>query len=330
MKTTAKVVCLRNTGKPEDVVRVETWDLPALEPHQILVEPLAAPINPADLNVLEGNYAIRPTLPAVVGNEGVGVVAQIGSAVTNLAVGRHVVAPMQLGWWCSARVMNAADALAVPADIPVEMASMLAVNPPTAYRLLLDFAALQPGDWVVQNVANSGVGRAVIHLARHKGWRTVNLVRRPELIAELKAEGADVVVTDATALSKQIRDLTSGAEIKLGLNAVGGESARQVAKSLAAHGTIVTYGAMAREPMQIENGLLIFKDIRFRGLWISAWYRTATRAQIEAMFAELLPLVRAGKLSVPVEKTYPLDEARAAIAHSNRGGRGGKILFRMK
>jgi trans-2-enoyl-CoA reductase len=137
-------------------------------------------------------------------------------------------------------------------------------------------------------------------------------------------------VTDETPLSKQIKELTGGAEIKLGLNAVGGESARQVAKSLAAHGTIVTYGAMAREPMQIENGLLIFKDIRFRGLWISAWYRQATRAQTEAMFAELLPLVRAGKLSVPIEKTYPLDKAREAVAHAGRGSRAGKIMFVMK
>src|SRR5262249_47267885 len=152
--------------------------------------------------------------------------------VTTLSVGQHVVAPMRLGWWCTARVMDAAGTIPLPADLPVEVAAMLAVNPPTAYRLLKDFVELKPGDWVIQNAANSGVGRCVIAIARHWGLRTINVVRRKELFSELKALGADVVLTDETPVSKQI-----DVPVKLGLNAVGGESARQIAKSLVPHGT---------------------------------------------------------------------------------------------
>ena len=329
MKITAKVVCLRATGKPTEAALVEHWELPDLQPHQILVEPLAAPINPADLNLLEGTYGIKPALPVVLGNEGVGVIKEAGSAVAGLSVGQRVIAPLQLGWWCSARVLDAPTAYAVPEELPLETAAMFAINPPTAHRLLTGFVELKPGDWVVQNAANSGVGRAVIEIAHHKGWRTVNVVRRKELITELQAAGADVVVTDEFPLARQIRDLTGGADVKLGLNAVGGESARQIAKSLAAHGTLATYGAMAREPLQIENGLLIFKDIRFRGLWVSDWYRQATRAAVSETFAGLFDLARAGKLRVPVEKTYSLDQAREAIAHASRSERGGKIMFMM-
>jgi NADPH:quinone reductase-like Zn-dependent oxidoreductase len=330
MKRSSTVACLHEFGDPEKVVRVEQWELPELQPQQVLVEVLAAPLNPADLNLIEGTYGMLPNLPAVVGNEGVGVVAKVGSAVTNLSVGQRVIAPVRLGWWCTARILDAAHVFPIPSDIPRDAAAMLTINPATAYRMLMDFVTLKPGDWIVQNAANSAVGRFVIQIARQKAWRTVNVVRRPELIEELKAEGADVVVTDETPLSKQIGELTGGAEPLLGLNAVGGESAREIAKSLGPHGTLVTYGAMGRQPLQITNSLLIFKDIRIRGFWVSEWYRQSTRTQIEAMFAELFPLVQAGKLRAPVEKVYPLAQVHEAIAHARHSSRSGKILLEMQ
>lgn len=304
----ATVVCLRELGAPA----LETQDLPELLPGQILVEPLVSPINPADLNVIAGNYGVKPTLPVVLGNEGVGRV--VGGGL--------VLAPMQLGWWSTARILNAADVFPIPADIPVETAAMLAVNPPTAYRMLTDFVELKPGDWVIQNAANSAVGRAVIAIAKAKGLRTINVVRRPELIPALEALGADIVVTDP----KQ----AGGQEIKLGLNCVGGESARQLAKRLAPHGTLVTYGAMSREPLRLDNGLLIFRDLRFRGMWISEWYRQCSRADIVTMFNELRPLIRAGKFDVPIEQRYPLAQFREALAHAAQDQRAGKILLMMK
>jgi len=317
----ATVACLREVGIPEQVVRLEDWELPELQPGQILVEPLVSPINPADLNVLTGTYGVKPNLPAVLGNEGVGLVTA-GSA----HVGQRILAPMQLGWWCTARIMNAADVFPIPDDIPVEVAAMLAVNPPTAYRMLLDFVNLKPGDWIIQNAANSGVGRCVITIAKAKGFHTINVVRRKELIPELEALGADIVLTDETPVSKQI----TGMEIKLALNAVGGESARQLAKTLAPHSTHVTYGAMGREPLKLDNGLLIFRDIRFRGMWISEWYRHATRADITTMFTDLRPLIHAGQFNVPIEKTYPLEKVHEALAHAARDKRTGKIMLAMK
>ncbi len=330
MKKNVTVVCHHETGVPEEVVRVERWELPDLQAHQVLVEMQAAPIDPADLNVLEGKYPVRTPPPRVLGSEGVGVVVQCGSAVTHLRAGQHVIAPTRMGSWCEACVADADQWVAVPDEIPFEQAAMLAVNPPTAWRMLEEFVDLKPGDWVIQNAANSAVGRSVIQVAHHRGWRTVNIVRRPELIAELKAEGADVVVTDAEPWSKRVREWTGGAEVRLGLNAVGGDSAREVARSLAPHGTMVTYGAMSLQPLRIENGLLIFKDIRFRGVMITQWYQNATRAQIESLLAPIFALAQQGKLKVPIEKMYRLEEAKEAIRHASRSGRGGKVLFRMR
>src|ERR1051326_82127 len=329
MKKSVTVVCIREVGSPLDVVRVEQWELPGFQPHQVVVEMKAAPINPADINVLEGKYIVRPTLPAVIGNEGVGIVAECGSAVTNLKPGQHVIAPARLGSWCEAYVADANELIPVPSDIPIEQAAMLAVNPPTAWRMLHDIVSLKPGDWVIQNAANSAVGRFVIQIARAKGWRQVNVVRRKELIDELKAEGADVVITDEQPFAKQVREWTGGAEILLGLNAVGGESAREVSKSLSAHGTLVTYGAMSRQPIQIDNGSLIFKDIRFRGFLITEWYRRVSYEQKAEMIGEIASLMKQSKLKAPIEKTYRLEEAKEAVRHASQGMRSGKILFVM-
>lgn len=329
MNKTATVICYHEYGSPEEVAQVEAWDLPTIAPNQVLVEMKASPINPADINRLEGKYPIRSPLPAIAGNEGVGVIAETGSAGSNLHVGQPVISLDRVGHWCDAYAADANSLIPLPDDILLEQAAMLSVNPPTAWRMLEGFVDLKPGDWVVQNAANSGVGRAVIQIARLRGLRTINVVRRKDLIPELEAEGADVVVTDEIPLSKQIRDLTGNADVPLGLNAVGGESAREIAKSLSDHGTLVTYGAMGLQPLQMSNSLLIFKDLCFRGFWINGWYKHADTRDIHDMFNQLIPLITSGKLTVPVEKVYPLTDAKAALAHACQSARKGKILFVM-
>jgi NADPH:quinone reductase-like Zn-dependent oxidoreductase len=319
------VVCVREFGEPANAALVESREPARLKPGQVRVKVLAVPINPADLNVLEGKYALKPNLPAVVGNEGVGMIIEIGRSVKRFVPGQRVIAPAQPGWWATERVLDARDLIAVPDKLPVEIAAMMSVNPPTAFRLISDFVDLREGDWLVQNAANSAVGRFVIQIARQKHFRTINVVRRRELVAELKGEGADVVLTEDEPLADRIVELTDGGGARLGLNAVGGESARQLAKSLTPRGTLVTFGAMGREPLRIDNGLLIFKDVRFRGFLITQWFHHASRRQIEMMFAELFSM----KLHTPVEKTYPLEKAREAIEHAGRSGRSGKILFVM-
>jgi len=329
MKNSVTVVCHHEYGKPEEVVRVERWSLPDIKPNEVLVLMKAAPVNPADLNAMEGTYAVRHPLPSVLGNEGVGVVAQAGIAVSELRAGQLVVAPFRSGNWCEAYVAPAKDLIAIPPGIETEVAATLSVNLATAWRMLEDFIRLNRGDWLLQNAGNSCVGRYVIQLARQRWLKTISVVRRPELAEELKALGATEVVTDGDSLAEAVQTITGGAGVQLALNAVGGKSARDLAKALSPHGTLVTYGAMSREPLQMGNGLLIFKDIHFRGFWINDWYRRASDKEIHEMYAQLLPLVKAGHLKVAVEKTYPLEQAREAVLQATRGSRAGKILFTM-
>jgi len=287
----------------------------------------AAPINPADLNQIEGKYPIRAELPATPGFEGVGVVVNLGANVTNVAAGALVILPHNVGTWREAVAVKAEELVVVPAGIEPAHAAMLKINPMTAWRLLHDYVDLQGGDWLIQNAANSAAGRAVIQIARELGYKTVNVVRRTELIDELRAEGGDVVLVDGENLREEVKAATTGAPIRLGLNAVGGDSALRLANCLAPGSTLVTFGAMSLQPLKIPNGLLIFKDLRFRGIWINKWYDNATKQQRMEAFQSLFEMAKRGLLKTKVEKSYPLAEARAAVTHAAQGKRSGKIIF---
>src|SRR6267143_5176961 len=258
-------------GNPADVLRVESRPWPTPAAGEAVVKMRAAPINPADLNQIEGKYPVRAELPATPGFEGAGIVADVDPDVTNVAVEALVILPHNVGTWRDAVAVKADELVVVPAGIEPVQAAMLKINPMTAWRLLHDYVDLTRGDWLIQNAANSAAGRAVIQIARELGYKTVNVVRRSELIGELQAEGGDVVLVDSENLRHEVEEAIGGPTIRLGLNAVGGESALRLANCLAPGSTLVTYGAMSLQPLKIPNGLLIFKDLRFRGIWINKW-----------------------------------------------------------
>jgi mitochondrial enoyl-[acyl-carrier protein] reductase / trans-2-enoyl-CoA reductase len=287
----------------------------------------AAPINPADLNQIEGKYPIRAELPATPGFEGAGVVIDIGANVTNIGPGALVILPHNVGTWRDAVAVKADELVVVPAGIEPVYAAMLKINPMTAWRLQHDYVDLEKGDWLIQNAANSAAGRAVVDIAHELGYKTVNVVRRAELIDELHAEGGDVVLVDGENLREEVKAATSGAPIRLGLNAVGGDSALRLTNCLAPESTLVTYGAMSLQPLKIPNGLLIFKDLRFRGIWINKWYDNATKQERMEAFRPLFEMAKRGLLKTKVEKAYPLIEAKAAVTHAAQGKRSGKIIF---
>lgn len=327
MSRTIKAIVYEAHGKPEEVLRLVEQELSAPGAEEVVVRLKAAPINPADLNAIEGKYPVRFELPATPGFEGAGVVEEIGSSVRDVAVGQQVILPHDLGTWREAAVVRAEKLVVVPGEIAPAQAAMLKINPITAWRMLHDFVKLERGDWVIQNAANSAAGRAAIQIAHELGYRTVNVVRRPELIEELQAEGGDVVLLDDNDLRDAVAAATEDAPIRLGLNAVGGESALRMAKIVAPEATIVTYGAMSLKPLTIPNGLLIFKNLRFTGFWVNKWYEQASAAERDETFTRLFDLARRGLLQTKIERTYSLGNFAAAIARAGEGKRAGKILF---
>jgi mitochondrial enoyl-[acyl-carrier protein] reductase / trans-2-enoyl-CoA reductase len=326
-KETISVAVYSAHGNPADVLRIETQPWPRPEHDEVVVEMQAAPINPADLNAIEGKYPGKREVPAVPGFEGSGIVSEVGQNISNGTVGSLVILPHDIGTWREACAVKASQVVIVPAEIDPVQAAMLKINPLTAWQLLHGYVELQRGDWVIQNAANSAAGRAVIQIAHVLGYKTVNVVRREELIAELRGEGGDVVLVDDENLRETVKGATGGAAIRLGLNAVGGESALRLMNCLAPSGTLVTFGAMSLQPLKIPNGLLIFKDLRFRGIWINKWYDNATPAERMAAFNPIFDMAKRGLLRTRIEKSYPLSEAKAALENAARGQRGGKIIF---
>ena len=314
-------------GNPADVLQVESrpWPTPAAD--EAVVKMRAAPINPADLNQIEGKYPVRFPLPATPGFEGAGIVAELDADVKGLTGGELVILPHNVGTWRDAVAVKAEELIVVPEGIEPAQAAMLKINPLTAWRLLHDYVDLQKDDWLIQNAANSAAGRDVIQIAHQLGYKTVNIVRRAELVDELRAEGGDVVLVDGDKLREEVKSATGGASIRLGLNSVGGDSALRLANCLAPGGTLVSFGAMSLQPLKIPTGLLIFKDLRFRGIWINKWYDNASTSERMEAFRPLFDMARRGLLKTKVEKAYPLSEVKAAVAHAAQGKRNGKIIF---
>src|SRR5207248_10849981 len=326
-KETINVAIYSAHGNPADVLRVESQPWPTPGPDEVVVEMRAAPINPADLNAIEGKYPGKREVPAVPGFEGSGIVSELGKNVSRLTIGSLVILPHDIGTWREACAVKAKQLVVVPSGIDPVQAAMLKINPLTAWRLLHGYVALKASDWVIQNAANSAAGRAVIQIADALGYKTVNVVRREELIEELRSEGGDVILLDDENLRNAVKDAIGGAAICLGLNAVGGESALRLMNCLAPGGTLVSFGAMSLQPLKIPTGLLIFKDFRFLGIWINKWYDNATPAERMAAFNPIFDMAKRRLLLTRVEKSYPLSEAKAALEHAARAERRGKIIF---
>ena len=315
---------------PQAVIEAVPFDRPALAQGQALVAVLAAPINPSDVLTLTGQYGQLPPLPAVGGSEGVGRVVELGPDTQGPAVGQTVLLPVGAGTWATHVAVPAARLIPLPNDADPKQLAMLTVNPPTASLLLSDFAELKAGDWVVQNSANSGVGSYVVQLAKLRGLKTVNIVRRDSAVAGVQAQGGDVVVVDGEDLAERVKAATGGAAIKLGIDAVGGAATMRLAACLAEGATVVNYGALSGEPCSVSPRELVFRDVTLKGFWLARWFRTTPQPQQFALLTELAGLIAAGKLSTPIHATYDVTQIKDAVAAAAAGGRDGKILVTPK
>jgi NADPH:quinone reductase-like Zn-dependent oxidoreductase len=273
----------------------------------------------------KGSYRLKPPLPATPGAECVGRVTAVGSAVKHVKKDDLVI-NLQRENWTQRRRVKGDDAIPLPAGIDLRQAAMVRINPPTAQLMLSDFVDLEAGDWVIQNVANSAVGRLLIVLARQRGLRTVNVVRRAELAGELEALGADIVVVDSSDLARRVGEATADARIMLGVEAIGGAATGRLADCIATDGTLVHYGSMSGEDPKVTRNNFIYRGVRLTGFMLGRFLSRRSADEIRAIYADLGGQVMAGKLSAPVDTVYPIENIKEALAHADKGGRNGKIL----
>ena len=321
-------IVLTGHGRPDQVVRCIDVDEPAPpQGNDVTVTIRAAAINPADLLIFEGRYPGPTECPAPVGIEGAGEVIAVGPSVKGVSVGDKV---MSLGRanWAEKVQADAGQFIRLPDQLGWSDAAQIKANPPSAHLMLETYVKLNDGDWLIQNAANSAVGRHVIRLSRARGYRTVNVVRRESLVAELTELGADVVLVDGDDLAGRVRAGIGDANLPLAIDAVGGSACMRLADCLSTGGTVVNYGFLSGDPCMITPRQTIVQGVTLTGFWLVGFMRSSPRSDIEAMYQTMARHFIDGDLVVPVEAEYGLNEIEKAVAHANRESRSGKILLR--
>ena len=317
-----RAIQITQFGTPEDVVRVvDLQEPPAPGPREVKVTVELSPLNKHDL-LLAGGAFLQPPLPLVLGNEGVARIVEVGEDVGTVAVGDLVVVPLFAGAWRERLLLPAEGLFPLP-EGNVEQFSMLGSNPPTAGLILSEYADLEPGDWIVQNAANSGVGRSLIALAKARGFRTINLARNESVLADLTASGADIVHLDDATAAEDVRKEIGDARVALAVDSVGGVAAARLLDLLSEGGSLVAYAAATGQPMPVDELTLIIKRATIRGFF-SGHYDYATK--VLPVIREAAPLVASGALFVPPAAVFDLDDIHAAIRQFERGG---KILLKV-
>ncbi|KAJ5692041.1 Alcohol dehydrogenase superfamily zinc-type [Penicillium macrosclerotiorum] len=351
--TQSKALVYSKYGEPKDVLSLHKHSISAPHGTQVNLRLLTAPMNPADVNQIQGVYPSKPPFQntlgtaepsAVGGNEGAFEVISTGAGVKNLTKGDWVIMKRTgQGTWRTHAQLDESQLIRIENKeglSPLQVGTV-SVNPVTAYRMIRDFCEwdwMRAGEeWLIQNGANSGVGRAAIQLGREWGIKTLNVVRQrntPEeteaLKQELKDLGATAVVTEEEMLTGGFRDMVheftrQGREpIRLALNCVGGKNATALAKTLAPDSHMVTYGAMSKQPVALPSGLLIFKNLVFDGFWVSKWGDKNPELK-ENTIKDVLQLTRAGRFKdIPVDEVkWNWDSEGSALAESVQGTLGG-------
>jgi NADPH2:quinone reductase len=315
-------------GNPAEVLRLEDVPQPEPGPHQVLVRLRARSINPSDLLTVRGLYGALPKLPATPGLEGMGEVAAVGAEVKNLRVGQRVIPLGVPGTWQEYILAASTQLIPVPDGVSDNTAAQFVVNPLTAWIMTVEELSLNPGEWLLQTAAGSTLGRIVLQIARLRGFKTINVVRRREQVEELKALGADEIICTADEdVGRRVYEITGKAGLNRAIDAVGGATGAAAFQSLGRGGVMLIYGALSMQPMQVDCGRMIFNTTTLRGFWLGEWLRAAAPERQQSVMSEMLRAMATNEIVPPVEAEYPLKDVFAAIKHADRQGCSGKVLL---
>jgi len=215
----------------------------------------------------------------------------------------------------------------VPDSVTAQNAAQLIVNPLSALLMVRD---TPKGEWLLQTGASSVLGKNVIQLSKHFGFKTINLVRNPDQVKDLIALGADAVICTANEdVHAKVMQVTEGKGVKYAIDPVGGDITSTVLQTLSYGGKLTIFGQLSKEDIHFPSGLLVVKLLTLAGFWLVDWIKSASPEEQKNTMAQLIGLFASGTLHCPVEKEYALEEATAAIQASITPGRGGKVLFRI-
>jgi NADPH:quinone reductase-like Zn-dependent oxidoreductase len=332
-----RAIVFERFGEPADVLSLREVPTPEPKRGEVRVRMLASPINPSDLMTVRGEYGLLPELPATPGYEGVGIVEAAGGGfLANYFRGKRVaVLNRRGGDWADYAVLPAKQVIPLAGDLLLEQAAMFFVNPATAYIMTREVLRIPRGAWLLQTAAGSSLGRMVIRLGRHFGFRTLNVVRRREQVAELQALGGDAVIAfdparDAAGmLHEEVLQITGGRGVPFAIDPVGGGAGSAMIGCLATGGHMLVYGTLSGEPLTFSSRALMTPAATLHGFWLARWMQPLGLVAKLKLVRRVTALIRAGVLTSEVGEAFPLEEIAAAVRTAEQPARGGKVLLRI-
>jgi NADPH:quinone reductase-like Zn-dependent oxidoreductase len=318
-------------GDPADVLEAtEIPDPPAPRRGQVQVDVRAFPIHPGDLVGVRFGPP-HPGQRTVAGLEATGVVVATGPGVDAATVGSRVTVFPNPGSWAQRINVAAELAVPVPASVGDDVAAQMVCNPLTAlllYRAAQQHFSVGFDGVIINNAANSSVGRLFTVVAEDRQIGTIGVVRSAGRAHELTARypNVPVVSTDDPDWVQQIRIIADGRPIPAALDPVGGTVAGHLMSLLSSGGTLITYGAMAQEHIPLHASALVGGEIGIRGLTIGRWLTGVAPERRASDVASIIAIATTHSAEFDVAGTYPLDQISAAARYVHAPGKVGTVI----
>lgn len=326
----AITVRFQETGGPE-VLRLDDVDPGQPQTGEVLLRVEAIGLNRADILFRSGQY-IEPVkqFPAGLGSESAGVIEKLGPGVTGFTVGQPVSVIPNFSQndypQYSERALAPVTAL-LPRPESVDAVSGAAVWMPylTAYGAMVEVGRVRAGDVVVINAASSSVGLAAIHTANRLGATPVAVTRTRAKSQRLVDEGAaEVIVSDEEDVAGRILALTSGRGAEYVFDAVAGPGVVDLARAVAADGTLFLWGAASGQPTPYPGFELGMPALNLRTYTVHEISRDPERLRRAVAFVSAG--LRSGGFRPVVDRTFPLADIAEAHRHLEANTHVGKIV----
>ena len=330
-----KAVRFNSPGTPASVLTADDIPKPVAAHGQVLVRMLASPINPSDLMFVRGEYTLQAECPATPGFEGVGIVEQSGGGLRGrLFLGKRVVVLNSRGGnWAEYTVVPATQVIPISGSLSVEQAATFFVNPATAWVMTREVLKVPQGEWLVQTAAASSLGRMIIRLGRHCGFRTLNIVRREAQAEQLRALGADhVEVSDGSeasqaALAARLRSICGASGVRFAVDAVGGPLGSAVIQSLGPAGRMLAFGTLSGLPLKFSPRTLMTVGSSVEGFWLGNFMAQKGLLFKLGLVRTLTKLIHQNVLSTEIGGIWNLEDVRAAVTAAEDSQVHGKCLL---
>jgi NADPH:quinone reductase len=324
-----KAVLAKTFGPPEQLVLEE---LPARQaaPGEVVITVKACGVNFFDALIVEGKYQTRPPLPFSPGGEVSGVVRAVGEGVKGLETGMRVLAFVGHGGYADELVTDAANVVALPAQMDFVTAAAFPITYATSYHALKDRGQLRSSETLLVLGAAGGVGLAAVEIGKILGARVIAAASSEAKLALAREHGADALIDyGASELRERVREETAGKGVDVVYDPVGGAYAEPALRGLAPGGRYLVIGFASGEIPRIALNLLLLKVVSLVGVFWGAFAKAQPQRNAANM-AELLAWYTQGRLRPHVSATFPLERYREALAAVIQRQALGKVVLVME